>query len=259
MKKRLVLLPLLAGLALTGCEITLFGKKIGGGGEETKTSAALQELLDAGAALKNFQGHELVTSVKDGEEYLFGVYRKNEDLMRFVSGDYHRDDNGFYPFYMGTVAGTTEGAATVKVEMLEGNTFGLKISCNSSLPWNGKYIGVYAATSSYSNEVTSIALLDSPTQTSFRTIANHQAGAKTVTCSGVFEMYEYYEGMPACAPGVKYLHPSLDEDVATPKFLGTGHNNSYDESEPDYTSIDAKQNVDALSIDAYDLAHLYTK
>lgn len=256
MNKKLLMLTGAAVLTLASCEFSLFGNK------GNKLSGALAELNEAGAVLTEFQGHKLTTKVEDGKEYYLGVYRRNEDLIRFANGDYHRDDNGSYPFYMGTVGGTTQGAATVKVEMLEGNKFGLKVICDPSVPadnapWNGKYIGVYAAISSFGNDVTSIALLDDPTQTTYNTIPHQNNKSQVVSCSGIFEMIEYYDDMPAAAPAIMFEHEVLDEGSATPKFFGTGHNESYDE--PDYTSFDAKNYIEALNIENYDLMHLYTK
>ena len=50
----------------------------------------------------------------------------------------------------------------------------------------------------------------------------------------------------------------FDEEEATPKFFGTGHNSKVDEGEEDYFSMDAKMWAEAVSPEAYDLMHLYT-
>ena len=252
MNKKLAILAGVGSIALSGCSF-LFGGK---------AKQALQELVDAGAALQTFQGHEIATSVSNGQEYYLGVYRKGEDLMRFANGDYHRDSKGFYPFYMNTVSGTLEGACTVKVKTLNffKKTFGLLVSA-PGMEWDGKYIGVYGAQSSVSNNaVTSLALLDDPEQTEYKTIANHQAASDTVFCSGVFKFYDYYDGLAACSPGCLFQNEIAGDDEATPKFFGTGHNPKVTEGEADYTSIDAKGAYDALgSVDNYDLIHLYKK
>ncbi len=73
-------------LALTSCTFDI--TSIFGG----KGKKALKELDEAGAVVKEFQGHKIATKVKDGGEYYLGVYRKNEELMRFGNGDYHHDD-----------------------------------------------------------------------------------------------------------------------------------------------------------------------
>lgn len=255
MKKRLFLLPVLAGLALTGCDFDFFGLF---GGD--KSEQALQQLVDSGAALKDYKGYTIATKVKDGGEYLMGVYRKNEDLIRFANGDYHRDSNGFYPFYMATVGATTEGAATVKVKFHTDKKFSLQLSCPGQ-PWDGKYVGFYPAKAS-KNWVSSVALLEDPTQKVFDTIPykdkDGQHASEQKNCYGLFTWFDYCEGMPVCAPGITYQHPELDEEQV-PKFMGTGHNANVSKGEDDYSSIDAKNWEAATDNEAYDLMHLYEK
>ena len=253
MNKKLLLLGAIGVLSLSACSMFT----------GSKADAAIAELADEGAALKEFQGHNVVTKVKDGEEYYMGIYRKNEDLMRFANGEYHTDAKDYYPFYMSTTSGTVEGAATVTVKMINKikKTFGLQIKAPGKV-WDGKYLGVYGSISSVGkqNPVTSLALLDDPTQTEYDTITNKTQVLKSerVTCSGVFQFFGYYEKSPVCAPAVIYQNEFFGEEKAYPKFLGTGHNANVDRGEADYFSMDAKLGVDAIDIEVYDLMHLYT-
>ena len=252
MRKRLFLLPIMAGLALTGCDFNFFG--LFGGGD--KSAQALQQLIDNGAALKEFKGYEVATKVEDGGEYLLGVYRKNEDLIRFANGDYHKDAAGTYPFYMATVSATTEGAAKVTVKFQSKDKFSLQVSCPGK-PWDGKYIGLYP-TKATKNFVTSLALLDDPNQKVYTTIPNHQnPTAEQKNCYGLFTWFDYCEGSPVCAPGITMQHPDVDEEPV-PKFFGTGHDADA-ATKGDYTSIDAKSWEAAIDNEAYDLMHLYKK
>ena len=252
MNKKLAMLFGAGIMALTACSLP-FGNK---------AKKAIKDLEDQGAILSEFQGHKVATKVKDGDEFYMGIYRRNEDLIRFCNGKYHEDSAGFYPFYMSTTSATVEGACTVKVEMINSKekTFGLLVSAPGEV-WDGKYLGVYGSLSSVgkNNPVTSLALLDDPTQTEYDTITNHQVkNSETVSCSGVFKFFDYYEDEPVCAPGCIYKNTYFDEEEATPKFFGTGHNSKVDEGEEDYFSMDAKMWAEAVSPEAYDLMHLYT-
>lgn len=247
MKKRLFLIPLTAGFVLTGCKVTLFGKTFTFFEKKGSTDVELPQNF-----LKEFQGYKLATSVKDGGRYLLGVYRVNEDLMRFANGDYHRDGNKYFPFYMATVAGTTEGAAEIEVKMVGNDEFTMQVFASGQV-WDQKYIGVYSAESTYGNSVMSIALLDSPDQTSY---TDPKDSKTSDNVSAKFKFYTTYEEMPAYAPAAPFQFPDIDEEKV-PKFMGTGHNTS--DGEPDYTSIDCKSYDIALNSELYDLAHLYEK
>lgn len=255
MNKKLLLLGAIGVLSLSACSMFT----------GSKADVAIDELAEKGAALKEFQGHNVVTKVKDGEEYYMGIYRKNEDLMRFANGEYHTDTKDYYPFYMSTTSGTTDGAATVTVKMINKikKTFGLQVNAPGKV-WDGKYIGVYGSISSVGqhNPVTSLALLDDPNQTEYDTITNKTQvlTSERVTCSGVFQFFGYYENEPVCAPAVIYKNEFFGEETAAPKFFGTGHDPKLEsgETKVDYFSMDSKLGVDAIDIDTYDLMHLYT-
>ena len=245
MKKRLFLLPLIGGMLLSGCDFEdlMFWKK-----------ATLPE-----NTLEEFQGYKVVTKVKEGKRYLLGDYRHREDLMRFAAGDYHRDSKGEYPFYMSTVAGTTEGAAEFEIKYTNKSAgeFSIQVfTKDSSYPWNNKYIGVYAAQSTYGNQVMSLALLDKPDQTSY----TDPKSGNSVKVSGTFTFVKTYEGLNAYAPAAPFAYPDVDPEPV-PKFLGSSMitQEDFDKGEPDYISMDCKKWEDALDPNKYDLAHFYEK
>ena len=245
MKKRLFLLPLIGGMLLSGCDFEdlMFWKK-----------PVFPE-----NTLEEFQGYKIATKLKEGKRYLLGDYRVREDLMRFANGDYHWDSGQFYPFYMGTVAGTTEGAAEFEIKYLDKGAGEFSIQCfakDESLPWNKKYIGVYAAISTHDNQVMSLALLDDPKQTTYTDPKDH----KDWRVSGTFKFYKEYEGLPAYAPAAPFAYPEVDPEPV-PKFLGSSKitQEGWDKGEKDYISMDCKKWEDALSTEKYDLAHFYEK
>ena len=204
--------------------------------------------------LKEFKGYKLAREVKDGGRYLLGVYRQKEDLMRFANGDYHRDSRGYYPFYMATVAGNEEDvmskAAEFEVKFVGNDEFTIQVFCEGQV-WHQKYVGVYAASSSYGNQVTSIALLDSPDQTSY---TNPKDNKTFTDLTSHFKFFSEFNEVKAYAPAALYQYPEVDEEKV-PKFMGTGHANEG----TDYTSIDCKSYEAALDYESYDLAHFYEK
>lgn len=249
MKKRLLLLPLTA-LMLTGCKITLFGKTFylfeknpEGGGTDTLPENFLME----------FENYKMATKVKDGGKYILATYRINEEKVRIFNGDYHKDSKGSYPFYLGTSEDSSL-AAEVEIKFTGKDTFAMQVHAPTQ-PWDGKYIGVYAAQSGYQNEVMSIALLDDPDQETYQVPIG--SDTKTYYPKGQWKFYEKYDNLPAFSPAALYKHEQVGDVEAVPKFLGTGHNQKA--GEPDYTSMDCKSYEVALQNDAYDLAHLYEK
>ena len=250
MKKHLVLLPMIAGLALTGCD--LFGKKDNKNGD----SVTFPDNF-----LKEFRGYELATSVEDGGRYLLGVYRVRYDQIRFANGDYHWGTNSktkqwdWFPYYMGTIGATVEGACEVEVKMVGNNQFTLQVFAEGK-PWHQKYIGIYGATSGYDNKVTSIGLFDSPNA---KTYTDPKTSDYYSSVATKFEYYTEYNGVKAYAPAIPYLFEGKDEE-ATPKFLGIGHASEETiAKEGDYIAIEAKSFEGALDYEAFDLAHLYKK
>ena len=249
MKKRLLMLPMMAGLLLSGCKFTIFGKTITLFESASDTPSDLPENFKV-----EYEGYKMATKLKDGGQYVLGVYRINENLMRFADGNYHSDKNGQYSFYLGTTT-DVEQAAIVEATSLGNDEFSLKMIARGT-PWHNKYIAVYHATSSYGNDVMSIAPLDELDQTTFTVTNKKSTSQVTAETQTHFKYYETYEDMPAYSVAAMYLHTGVDEE-AVPKFIGTGHNQG--EGEADYTSMDCKSYDVALSLEAYDLAHLYEK
>ena len=261
MKKQLFLLPLLGGLLLSGCKITIFGKTIKiGEKEENKEqqNEQEQELQLPNNILEEFQGYKLARKVKDGGRYILGVYRIKEDLMRFANGEKHSDSKGKYPFYMETNSATVEGAAEIEVKMVGNDEFTMQVFA-SGKEWDQKYIGIYNGESIYGKQVVSIAMLDSPDQTSYTCTAPGKDGQpKTDTYTDFvskFKLIDQFEETVMYTPAAYAKFTALGDEEATPKFMGTGHASSG----ADYTSIDSKNTYDAVDPEVYDLVHLYEK
>jgi len=272
MNKRLFLLPLLAGFALSGCTINLFGQEIAIGEDDSSSSVKPkptptptptptpsggdEEEDHTPRLMEEFGDYKLAKEIHEGD-YILGAYRWNEEIMRFANGDYHRDANGYYPFYMGTVGGTTEGAATVHVHFVNDDEFTMQLSCDASLPWNNKYIGVYAAESSFGNYVMSVGLLDDPYQEEYTDPKSGKVYKDKQAPKGIWKYYEELNDQKVYAPAAMYLYEDIDSE-AVPKFLGTGHKSKQSlQREDDYTSFDCKSYEIATDGIQYDLAHLY--
>lgn len=250
MKKRLLLVPAMAGLLLSGCKITLFGKTFylfekdpGDGGDDIALTDSFK---------LEFDGYKMAKSVKDGGKYILADYRINEDKMLIANGNYHSDDDGSYSCYFGCSTNVSD-AAEITVKFLTKDTFSMKVSAPGK-PWDGKYIGLYAGRSGHNNYRMFIALLSDP---KFTGPYSDPTYGGSWMCTGVFKYYKSYDGMPAYAPGAPFQHQEAGDTEATPKFIGTGHNQA--DGEPDYVSMDSKSYEVALQNEAYDLAHLYEK
>ena len=252
MKKRLFLVPLLGGFLLSSCSFSdlMFWQKKESSQEEQKHEykpdpKPPEDTTDHSPVLKEeFGDYKLVKSPEPGKKYILANYRHDADYMMFFNGDYHRDGDEFYPFYMGGTEEVDE-SAEVEIESLgDDGSFAIKVSCAESLPWNGKYIGVYSATSSFSNPVMSIALLDSPDQTEY---VDPKSDLETNPTNGTFKFYDEIEGLKVYAPAAMYQNEELDAEPV-PKFIGT---------KGEYVSFDCKSVDDALDGTQYDIAHFY--
>ena len=263
MKKRLFLLPLLGGFLLASCSMSdlMFWKKNSEPESEQKEEEYKpdpeppEDTTDHSPILKEeFGDYKLARSVEEGKRYVLGVFRHETNIMRFFSGDYHRDDKGFYPFYLGTLEeNTTTGAAEIEIKFKEGSTteFSMQVfTTDSELPWNGKYLGVYSAKGN-SNDVMSVALLDSPEQTEYHA---PDTGNLTNATNGYWKFHttlrddKKEEDRNVFAPGADYLHAELGDTQAVPKLLGT---------KGKFVSMDCQTYELAIDGLEYDLAHLY--
>lgn len=257
MKKRLFLLPLLAGFALAGCEFTIGGKTfvIGGGKDNGgNNSGKVDDGDDSGDdedpivlnIKEEFGSYKLARKVENGKKYLMGVYKVGNDEMRFANGDYHRDNKGFYPFYMGQTVNTTDGAAEFEVNFVNSDEFTMKVHAPDQV-WDGKYVGVYPATSSYGNSVMTLALLDDPNQTTYVDPKSGNSIPAGTDIVSKFKYFESYNQVVTYAPAALYKYPDVDE-TAVPKFFGTG---------ADYVSMDCTTYEKAFAPDDYFMAHFY--
>ena len=263
MKKRLFLVPLLGGFLLASCSMSdlMFWKKNNEPEQEEKKEeykpdpVPPEDTTDHSPVLKEeFGDYKLAKSVEEGKRYVLGVYRHETDVMRFFSGDYHRDEKGSYPYYLGTLAeDETTGAAEIEIKFKEGSTteFSMQVfTTDTELPWNGKYIGVYSAKGT-SNDVMSVAVLDSPDQTEY-----YQPGSSTLTnpTNGYWKFHttlkdkQKDEDRTVYTPGADYKHTELGDTEAVPKLLGTRGK---------YVSMDCQTYETAIDGIEYDLAHLY--
>ena len=267
MKKHLILFPLMAGLLLGSCDFEIFGTPIHfGKDEETQQEekkeenkgneneqqeqqgggeAEVQEfkIENAPVLKEEFGDYKLAKTLEEGKRYIFAAYKHDSDKMLVFNGDYHRDNKGFYPFYLGGQFDSTEGAAEVEIHKINNEEFTIQVH-SSHEEWDGKYMGVYSAISGYDNKVMSIAVLDSPTQ---ETYVDPKTGKQTDKPSAVFKFHTEEYGGKIYAPAADYLYQGVDEEIV-PKFMGTSG---------DYKSIDCKSYEVALDGVSYDLAHFY--
>ena len=253
MKKRLLLLPLIAGFALSGCsfEDLMFWKKKG---EDTPKKDELppEDDTDHSPTIKEeFGDYEVAKELKDGGKYILGVYRHDGDFMRFFSGDYHRDKNGQYPYYLGTLDNfdSYEGAAEIEVHYINDNEFTMQVHAEG-LPWDGKYMGVYSAHDNSGDPVMSIAVLDSPDQTDYYPPQKDgsEGTVKADTPSGTWKFHTVEDELNIYAPAADYRHEEGGDAAPVAKYLGTTG---------DYVSMDCRPKSFALDGVEYDLARLY--
>ena len=259
MKKRLLLLPILGGFLLAGCEFTLgpihFGpakedekqeeKKESEeqGGEQQGGEEGGETTVNPPVIKEEFGDYKIAKSLEEGKRYILAAYKHDQDKMLVFNGDYHRDAKGFYPFYLGGQLDSTENAAEVEIHKLNNEEFTIQVH-STHVEWDGKYIGVYSAVSGYSNKVMSIAVLDSPTQ---ETYVDPKSGKTTDKPSAVFKFHAKENEMDVYAAAADYKYEGVDEEKV-PKYLGTSG---------EYQSIDCKSFEVALDGVSYDLAHFY--
>ena len=267
MKKRLLLLPILGGFLLSGCKITIGNKVISlfekdekqnnqennennnnnnnqqGGGEQEENKYIVREYGD----------YKLAEKVENGGKYLLGIHRTqgvHEGEMRFFNGDYHRDGNKAYSFYLGTSESTnydTSFAAEIEVEFVNDTEFALKVSAPGKV-WDGKYIGLYPAKAT-SRFTISTCLLDSLDQKTFHVV--NATTESDVTSEDVITSFKYYDkvdDVEVKTIAATYYYEAAGDAEATQKFFGTSG---------DYISFDVQSYPTAIDYEPYDLAHLY--
>lgn len=270
MKKRLLLIPLISAFALSGCDFmdtvkgwfspktddksTPDGKKDKGGDDD------IPELIidDTPKVKEEYNGYRLAKEIQEGKRYLLGAYRHNSDTMRFFNGDYHRDGQGFYPYYLGTDENSVETAAQIEIHFVDGSTTDFYIQVftpdDTTKVYNEKYLGIYTGTTDRENIVTSIALLDSPDQTTYhdpKKDTDHDDVCSTFTFIKKYtkETAEGNKEVDMNAPCMWFTKAGdLSQNLI---FMGTTINSN------NYTSFDTQSVETASNGAAYDLAHFY--
>lgn len=231
MKKRFLLLSLVAlgTVGLSGC------------GDKEEEVDYLSQVVP-----QEFKGHKLVGKPVDGKSYYFGFYNRTIDVMRFISGDYHSDSKGKYPFYIATVEDTLTGAATVTVNYVDDEHFTIKVNTeDEDLPWHNKYMSLYSAVSSYSNYVWSLAPVENFTD------QYETKDGDLVDVIGNFQYIESFEDFGICGVGMMIQddREEVAEEYEIPRVLGGGD---------EYISLDCSH-FDKLNIEEqpYGIAHFY--
>lgn len=276
MKKRLLLLPLLAGFALTGCTITLFGKEITIGKDDSK-KGQIPDIPNTPVTppkdipiMEEYGNYKLAESVVAGKRYLLGSKRTidvHEGEIRFFNGNYHVGDDPDdaksygkrYSHYLGTTAaqnGDLSFAAELEAIDAGNGMFHFKVHTTEENPWNEKYLGVYPS-KGYSNNVLSFCLLDTPESKTFTSVDDFKyassGGSIEVTSQVVISSFKYYttygdDARPIKTIGFEFQHTDAGDVSPVGKFFGT---------QGQYSSFDCKSYDTAMDPDVYDLAHLY--
>ena len=278
MKKRLLLLPLLSGLVLSGCTITLFGKTITIGKDKNKdNSSQIDDVTPTPPKdipiMEEIGDYKLATSIVAEHEYILGAKRTmdiHNGEARFFNGNYHVGDDESdtksygkrYSHYLGTtkVEGTDLSFAAKLIAKDAGNGyFNFLVQSEGdpeTHPWNGKYLGIYPS-SGTSNKTLSFALLDAPDSKTFTSIDDYKysstGGEQEITATEVISKFKYFEKYgdderPIKTVGFMFKHSDAGDLEEVGKFFGTAGK---------YSSFDCKSFETAMDPDAYDLAHLY--
>ena len=285
MKKRLLILPLLGGFLLTGCDFmdtvkgwfsaktddksSSDGKKDKGGDDDIP-----ELIVDHTPQIKEeYGGYKLARTLQAGKNYILGAYRHKSDTMRFFNGDYHRDGTGpddYYPYYLGTIEDSTSGAAQVQIEFVGSSTteYNIKVVY---IPGSGektyldKYLGIYTGITDRDNVVTSIACLNDKGQTSY---TDPKKGTVHDDVKAVFTFTEKYnqttetgdtKEVDVYAPCMSFQKKDMPGSQGTVPgdtephlvFMGTVINSN------NYTSFDTQGEETATDGGAYDLVHFY--
>lgn len=236
MKKSLIILPLLAvvGGALASC-----------GNDGPKVN-----YYDQIEGPHEIEGHKLADKLVDGKQYYLGVYDPSIDDVRFINGDPHRDSGKEYPFYMAkNDEGGLDNAAKVEVKFTDSSHFKLLVHTpDEDQHWSEKYITLYAASSSYGNNLLSIHAADEG-ETEFVDIDGNTQTILTYE----YEWMESYLEMPVYSSVFKYQDEREAEEEAIPRMFGTGIDTNAGEQ---YKSVDCKVGTSAVAED-YWIAHFF--
>lgn len=237
MKKSLFVLPLLAliGGALAGC-----GDNPNPGPNPGPEPDPKPVISDEKLPPEEAFGHKRVTSIEDGKSYYFGIYKKNSgETYHFLNGNEHSDAKGKYPYYMSETVVDSEdgfaGMATVTAKFVDDTHFTLQITADGK-DNDGKYISIYKAQSSFSNQVMSIHCAD-------------EIGEKfkDQECYYNFEWLDVYDEYSIETAVISMTDERVGETEDTPKFFGT---------DDQYVSMDCAHE-DKAFMETYNLAYFY--
>lgn len=280
MKKRLLLIPLISAFALSGCDFmdTVKGwfspkseDKTPSGKKESGDDSDIPELVvDHTPQIKEtYGGYKLARTLQEGKRYILGAYRHKSDTMRFFNGDYHRDSAGYYPYYLGTVEDSTDGAAQVEIEFVGSSTteYNIKvveIPGDGEKPYLNKYLGIYTGLTDRDNLVTSLAALANASDTTYtdpvkgtehddvKTTFTFTEKYNQTTETGTKEVDVYAPCMSFARKTMTGSQGSVEGDaVERLVFIGTVINSN------NYTSFDTQFVETATDGGAYDLVHFY--
>ena len=196
---------------------------------------------------RRFENYKCVEEVKEGGRYLLGVYKNSDQKIRFITGDYHRDSNGPWSYYMATTENTLEGAVEVEAHYVTPTEFTLKVIA-PDMVWDNKYISFYPGTGYYAR-IPSIVGLDNPGDKDFTVYSGDKIEEKT----GVYTVSKF----TYC----QFYDEHFVETIVANYPVTTENNKAFDilvGTSGDYTSVDSKRADIAFDSD-YTIAHLYEK
>lgn len=195
-------------------------------------------------------GHKLAKKLEDGKQYYMGVYDPEDNGVKFVNGNPHKDENGTYPFYMAKNEKVgLENAAKVEVKFTKDNHFKLLVHTpKTSQHWSEKYITLYEAVSSYSNKVVSIHAA-AEGETSFKL-----DGKKYNIVADEFEFIESYSDVPIYSVAVAHQYEAAGETEPVYRVFGTGIDGDTDKQ---YISVDCSTIDKAMDTSTYWIAHFF--
>lgn len=201
---------------------------------------------------EEFQGYKRVGKPDVNKDYVLGYYDASANTMKFATGNFHSDSKGKYPYYMETQT-TGDGAAIFNVEYEDDKHFNIKVSCPGKDDWDGKYMAVYSAKSSFENSVASLAPVDNFTDLYEDTISPTHTSNK-YKVHGSFEYIETFANGIYDTLGI-YVADEIDntdgvEQEPILRMLGCKY--------ATYKSIDCSS-IDKAMGDDYAVCHFFEK